>query len=636
MLDGTAFEAEAVRAADSIRGVKKAAEEVNAVNAEQNAGGLLGFLGAGEKRLDSMNKSLDSFARKSLHVARQTASFSAGAGFGIYESVKMNVETEGFMRLLETQGHASRKQREELEGALPNFAKLGVGPKEAADALYPIQSVLHNVTEDEKALEAAAMGAAIGHDTLAHSASALISFWKDGHIGVKSYREEMALLDETVGAGKMHLPELSDVASTGLFQTTGTYGINQRAVLSLLAGITPGLSEGGVVTIAQRLKTALTKSIDLKGEALRSAKQLGLGKYTLAEDVRSGPEGLIKMLKALEARRSSLGQNVWQEDIANMFGGSRSAAAILTALKARPDIEHDSKLLGKVHGEGTLQEHFLQTSETSAFQLKKLRAEGEVLEKTLGKLFTPVVMKGITDLVGIFSGLTKAFEALPGPAKDGITYMLIFSALLSPLAFMASGVSTVLKLAMIPALRILFGAASETATVALPGLALGFEGLGGALGGVAPMLAVGGALYLGLEGINRLLGGQKTVLSEAVEGWKGFFNTLLGVNLGEGSKAEKHHLALDQNKKKYEANRLVEEHRLGNRPFLHPKNFAQKLADEGAEAEAAGSKQTVKIEIHSHLHVGTQEFGHAVLEHTPMKELTEKIERVQRGHEARR
>jgi len=497
LLHGTAFQAEADRAAESVERIGAAGKKVNAESTA--AGGLTGFMSGASKSLDTMSGKLDSFAKKAHNIGRQTAILSLGAAGFIYESVKESAKTEAAFRQLETQAHASFKQRKELEASTPAFGKYGVGPIELAESLYGVQSVIGNVSEDIKAMQAASMGAAIGHDTLRHSSEALVAFWKDGHKGLKSYNEEMALLDETVGAGKMHLPELTQVASTGLFQTTGSYGINQRAVMGLLAGASQGLSEGGVLSFAQKLKTALTKAIDFKGQALAAAKQLGISKYELADDYRQGPKGLIDMLRKLQAGKGRLSPDVWQADVANMFGGSRSASTIFTALTALPAIEKITSRLEGVSGSTTLETHYGQMKGTSAQEFKVLKAEAQNLLKEAGEYFTPYVLKGAKDLVGLLHELIEGFKALPTPLKNVLGGTIAFAAILSPAAFLLGGVASGFKLMLGPFKGLVklmqvgqwVSTASELGIISstLPRLAFGFGVLGAAVG----------AFYLTLE-----------------------------------------------------------------------------------------------------------------------------------------
>lgn len=478
LLGGTAFQAEADRSAASIRNVGKAGEEVNAASA---TGGLPGFLAKSGKSLDAVNGKLDRFSKKSLQVGRETAVLSAGAGALIYFSVKEAAQAESQFKLLETQAHATRTQRHELEATVPQFGKLGVAPKELAEGYYPLQSVFHNVTQDVKAMDAAIKGAKTGHDTLLHTTEALTGGFKVGFKDIHSYAEEMSLLDETVGAGKMHLPELHQTFTTPLYQTAKALGLEQRDIFSLLASASQTTGAGGVQSYSSRLSTALLKGTTLKGQAAAAGHRLGFGKNTIAEDFQK-KEGLLVMLRQLKAGEDKLGDPIAaKRDITEMFGNARSAGTILTALQRLKTAEEIRKRLDGVSGTKTLDTHFKQNTETMQFQFEKLKATIHDLLYEMGKFFGPYVLKGLTVVAKALGGLVTGFKGLPQPVKVGIGVFIALVAVMSPIAFLLAGMSAGLRLLLSP----------------LAMVVRGFGGLGPAVkGGAVAMEAEAGAFRL--------------------------------------------------------------------------------------------------------------------------------------------
>lgn len=626
LLGGTAFNAEADASANSIRGIGDAAEQTNGKLAMGGSGGF--FANAG-KSLDTVNGKLKTFARSAAEVGRHTAIVSGGLALGIGASVKKYMDTEGLFRLLESQDHATKAQRNALEAFEPNMSKYAVGPKEYAEALYPVFSVLKDVKQTEDAVTKSAMGAAIGHDSLLHSSEALVAFWRDGAKGVHSFSEEMALLDETVGAGKMHLPELAQIASTGLMQTysAAVHG-NQRDLLAVIAGTSQGVSEGGVEQYATRLRTTLLKMTGLKGEALASAKQLGLGKTTLEDTIKSGPGGLIQALRMLAEAEKRVGQDRWAHDISSMFGGSRGAGSIYTAIQDLPQIEKILKELEGVHGTGTLQKHMSQTEQTAEFRKHQIKAELENMEFSIGKIFTPTVLTVMEKGAELLKTVVHTYEGLPSPLKDVLKGLLIFGVLLSPTAFLISGLATVGRL---------------------------FTGLGGTLFGVESGMGetalASGAAGAGLSGLIVPLGLAAAALALFTEGGKHPFNPVEeawdSIFGGYTAKEREEKRALEKEDRSF-LHKVHGEEALQRRHFerTHPHPWSghiknPQLRRETEELEGVARRvphavgQIVK-HLEVHLHVDKQHFGKAVIDHTPTEQFAEKANEGNRARERRR
>lgn len=597
LLDGAKFKAEAAEAGGSIKGLGDTVAETNAkIDTSASAGGLTGFLGGSSKALDTVSGKLDKFSKGALQVGRQTAAMSAASGFLIYESIKEAASYEGKMTLLMTQAHATLKMREELEHKGKGMSKFGIDPTEYADALYPAQSVFHNVLKDYESVRAAAEGAAVGHDTPGNAINALVAGYKTGFKDVKGFREEMALLDETVGAGKMHLPELTAIFHGSLMPTGAALGMTQRSLLSTIASVSQEGQEPE--EYSTRLRTALLKTVNLKGEALNAATKMGFSKTQMQEDLRNpNGEGMIELLRQLQAASKRLGPNEGPADIAAIFGGSRSAGTILTALHNLKANEEILRRLKGVSGSSTLDKHFAETTHTMTFAIKELRAEAHEAELEMGKFFGPPVIKGLKDLAGFAKGAAHAFGELPGPVKDGVGMLVVFAAAAAPVAFLVGGLTKGLALLLFP-LKLFVGALELFTGVAPEATALAY-GLGAGLN----MLIIPVAVYAGLEAINRLLGGQHSIINEVIKGyenWQHIIADIFGKNLSEGSKLEKHMLGLDRHPKAYNHHRAIKENQLGNRPDLHPHSPLEAWINKHAEAENGNHSHLPKIDIEIH------------------------------------
>lgn len=630
LLGGTAFQAEADRSAASVKNIGKAGAEVNA----QSAAGLPGFLAKSGKSLDAVNGKLDKFSKKSLQVGRETAVLSAGAGALIYFSVKEAAQAESQFKLLETQAHATKRQRHELEATVPQFGKLGVAPKELAEGYYPLQSVFHNVTQDVKAMDAAIKGAKTGHDTLLHTTEALTGGFKVGFKDIHSYAEEMSLLDETVGAGKMHLPELHQTFTTPLYQTAKALGLEQRDIFSLLASASQTTGAGGVQSYSSRLSTALLKGTTLKGQAAAAGHRLGFGKDTIAEDFQK-KEGLLVMLRQLKAGEEKLGDPIAaKRDITEMFGNARSAGTILTALQRLKTAEEIRKRLNGVEGTKTLDTHFKQNTETMQFQFEKLKATMHDLLYELGKFFGPYVLKGLGTVAEGVSGLVTGFKGLPQPLKVGVGVFIALVALLAPVAFLLAGMSAGLRLLLMP-LKLVFAGV---------GLLIGEEGMAGLSGAAAGFLGPVGILvggYVVLETINRLLGNQHSIITELIEGYKEAvesFEQWYHAVAGGYTKKEKQQKAKEHREQTvflkkvhaHDAHALHQFQKTHPHPWSNLMHGPLRHEAERAEHLASGASRLAgdigrKLEIH--LHVKSDIDG---------KQVALKVEKVQREHLNRR
>jgi hypothetical protein len=622
LLDGAKFKAEAEEASASVKGLGTAVAEANAEADASGAGGLTGFLGGSGKALDTVSGKLDRFSHKALQVGRQTAVMSAGAGFLIYESVKEAASYEGKMTLLMTQAHATLQMKKELEAKGKGMSQFGIDPTEFADALYPTQSVFHNVKKDYESVKAAAEGAAIGHDTLANATNAMVAGFKTGFKDVHGFKEEMALLDETVGAGKMHLPELTAIFHGSLMPTGAALGMSQRSLLATIASVSQEGQEPE--EFSTRLRTALLKTVNLKGEALAAASKMGFSKTRMQEDLRQ-PEGMLKLLRELAAASKRLGPNEGPADIAAVFGGSRSAGTILTALHNLKANEEITARLNGVGGSKTLDTHFAETTHTLTFQMKELKGETHEALLEMGKFFGPPVIGGLKDLAGFLKGAAHAFGELPGPVKDGAGILLVFAAAAAPVAFLVGGLSAGLRLLLVP-LKLVFSGIGLLTDVSLPAMDTALLAGTGALASFAAIVAPGAAIYLGLEAINRLLGGQHSVINEVIKGyenWGHLIHDLFGQNLSEGGKVEKHMLHLDKHKKAYEDHRKATEHSLGHRPNIGPhQSWLHEWENREMEHEGAStSSKPSKIELHSHIKVDLNGRQLALELHKPLQEI---------------
>lgn len=628
LLGGTAFEEESAKAAASLEGIGAAGKKMNEEMEESSdgaaAGGLLGFLGNTSKTLDTIHGKLNSFSRSAQQVGRQTMLLSAGAGLILYGAVKERTESEAYFRRLEVQAGASRKQREELERAAPAFAHLGMSITEVSKALYPIQSDFKNTTKDLELLTAAAEGARIGFGSKDSVAKVLSSAVQAHFSDVHGAKEEMSLLLKTAGEGKMEFPQLVAAAETSLFPTAQAIHIPERDILSALAAASRVGNEPD--KYASLLRTSLIKAITLKGQALTDAEKLGFigGQPEVATMLtRSG--GLIEMLRRIESDKEHAGSKQREAEVemwaADMFGGSRSFGTIATLLSTLHSDEGIHKTLMGTHGAGVLNWMFGKSSDTMKAKVEDLEAEARNFLNLLGKSFGPEMLKGVGAFASVLGVAVSDFDELPGPLKEITGGFIGFVAVLSPTMFLLSGLSKGLSLTVrafkwpLKALE-LFG--NRTAAAG----AEAAEAEGG-LGGLAGMLAPGAALFLGLEGLNRALGGHKNIVSEVYSEGKKLGRETNAVGDVVNPVMELFGYRYESNAE-HKARLKKEAERIGENPLGEPEKF--RTAGEARQSERQSLLGSFKVD----LHVDGKDFGEVTLKHMPWPEATEKVNKVNR------
>jgi hypothetical protein len=598
LLGGTAFNEEAARSAESLKGISKAGQEVNA------SGGLTGFIGGASKSLDAMSGKLDSFSKKAKRLSHDTAYLSAGAAAGIGFSIKEAVASEGAWKLLETQAGATLKMRKELETASPGFAKYGFDDKETAAAMYPVLSTFKNVNKTLEVTKSASMGAATGMGSLTETAEALSASMRIAFPGIKSANEQMSLLIATAGEGKMRFPELTKLFSTRLFTTAKNAGMHEQDVLALLASVSQTTTGEGTEKFATLFNTALSKTQLLKGAGLAASKALGLGK-TGAEDELRSRGGLVKLLEQLNAAKASKGTDTANRLIGEMFGGSRSVSTIEQAMGV---VAANKGILGRLDAitPKTNEEKFNATLETMGLKLKVVKADAHDFMVEFGKLFGPPVIHGIEGLTGVLHAGVEGFKALPGPLKDGVGGFIALVAVASPVAFLLSALSRGFSLLLFPVKSLVWVAPRLAAgLVAIGGgageSAVGVTALTASMRGLAfltaPVLALTAA-WVGLDKVlpkgsrpENLLGGNQP-----------------GENLreGEGTVRAWNHA-----------------HALALRP-LHRGHVTTQQLKHGAELRS-WMKDLAERPIHNHVHVSLDG-----------REIAKSVDRVNREHANRR
>jgi len=201
-------------------------------------------------------------------------------------------------------------------------------------------------------------------------------------------------------------------------------GINTRETMTSINGV---------------LKSFLKPQTD----AIVVAKQFGIELNT--NTLRTiGLTGVMEKLKDATA-----------EQLATIFGNVRGLKGMMAALGDAEGHARDYKLM--LEAAGLTQEAFEKQSDTLSFKLKQLKQTFNVVKVEIGTALIPVVQELTENLMVTISKWKEWIEANPELARGIAETTFVLSALMIPLGMLV---------------------------MMLPGLVVGFGGLGKALGGV--------------------------------------------------------------------------------------------------------------------------------------------------------
>lgn len=497
----------------AIVGMKRVEESADKVSTRlQTTGSHLKSLGSG---MSSFGHKLTSLSVPLLAV-------------GAY-SVKMAMNFKTSMTQLQTQAGASTREVSKMSAAIEGGSFSGKAPTELAQALYPIESVGLRGSRALNALKASAAGSAISGANLTEVSGALSGALRTNLKDIKSASGAMGAMNKIVGLGNLHLADLTQAFSTGILPAAKTAGLGFRDVGAALDAMT---RQGVPASVeATRLRTNLSQFEAPKGAALKALRSIGLGQYTLAEDLRK-PKGLIVALTALKEHLSTVGKNEQGSVLARAFGGARGSANVAGLLNALPSM---TSIRGKLEGAGGKQfaEALKIWDKTPQGKMDEALAQGKKALTSFGQTLIPIVIPALTKFSKLVIGGIDFLKRMPKPLKDvaiGFTLLLavggplliFFGNMISAggsLIGMIGKLSGALSTQLGPALK---GAATESEAAGTTAFASLGTLLGAALvGGIIAYIATnsGPKWFQKLFGIEN----HHTILHEAEQG------TLLGL-----------------------------------------------------------------------------------------------------------
>jgi len=464
LFGGAAFKAEADSSAASLDRIGAAGKRAG--------GGVATGLTKSHSVLEKTGAKVSRLGSQMIGFGRTMSMVGVPVAYVGYLAVKSAAQFQQAMTLLSTQAGMAKKSIGPMSAAVEGMAgKFGATPTALADALYPIESIGKRGPEALRALKAAALGSAVGLDSLQNTADAVTTVMASKIKGAGGPVEAMSIMDRAIGLGKMHMQDLTESFKSGIIPISQQFGLSFKQILAAASGLTRvGIPAN---TVMARMRLTLTSMVAPTTMGLKAMQKMGLTQFQLADDLKK-PGGLLTALQDLKSHAAAVGNtDLSNSYIAEMFGKSRGATGILSLLRQLPQIQD---IYGKVMGTtpATLQQHFGQTEATSAFKYKQIQAELQVVMIKLGNAINRFLLPVLIKLIPILTSVIRWFGQLPGGVKKFLMVLLAAVVVGGPILMFTGAIVKVGGLLLggfAGALRLVIGAE-------------GMAGLSGAMSGV--------------------------------------------------------------------------------------------------------------------------------------------------------
>jgi TP901 family phage tail tape measure protein len=386
-------------------------------------------------------------------------------------AVKTASTFQSSMTLLRTQVGVSASEVTRMSKAVLTLApRVGEGPNALAAALYPIESVGLRGARALDALKAAAMGAQVSGASLTDTADAISGALKTQLPDVKNAASAMAIMNGIVAQGKLKLTDLIGAMGTGILVSAKGAGLGFRDVGDAIAAMTrqgiPAQAE------ATRLRLTLTQFEAPKNAALKALQGIGLGQFSLADDLRK-PNGLIVALQDLRSHLSGVSRDQQNATISAAFGGGKGSANVVALLNALPSMQQIATKLTGASAAQLASAMALRLKDASA-QWDKLKATAQVALIGLGNSLMPLVTSLLPKLVSVVKGAVSVFSGLPKPVKEIMLGATLFLAIGGPILMFFGGLITAVTtiLPLLGALSVVLDALPFVALFTAIGIAI--------------------------------------------------------------------------------------------------------------------------------------------------------------------
>lgn len=434
--------AEAERASAAIKGVGVSAKEAGAA-AATGARGVRAFQTAAVTGLRSASAKLKA-AGTSMKTtgANMTRSFTVPLALIGGASIKMSLDFDQAMKLVQTQAGASAKEVAKLRQPVLDLAAASeFSPQELAEGLFRVESAGFRGAKAMDVLSSSVDGASVGQSNLGQTTAVLGAAVNSNIRGARDYQKAMGTLNAAVGQGSMKMEDLVGALSTGILPAARKAGLDLNDITSAIGTMT----RAGVPAQASATRLGMTIAMmqaptDQAAEAL---KGIGLGATELNKTMRQ--QGLVAAVAQLSDHLKKLPKAQQDLAISQIFGGGRTSGAIkvlLQDLETFGNIEDATrKKTGKFGNAVKAQ------AETPLARLKTALSTIQVAFITLGDTLIPIVVPALVWLATAIGNVFKWFDSLPQPVKivglalAGI--LMIAGPLLSMLGMMALGIMAV-------------------------------------------------------------------------------------------------------------------------------------------------------------------------------------------------
>lgn len=317
-------------------------------------------------------------------------------------AVTMSTDFNSAMTKIQTQAGGSAKDVRKLSAEV---LKLGEhsqqGPEALAESLFHLKSVGLDNVKAMKALRSSVDLANVGGASLEDTTNALAGAWRSGIKGAHNFHDAVGVLNAIVGAGNMHLEDLTSAMSTGFLPSARSFGISLQSVGSALALMTDEGIPAQVAATRLRMSFSLLGAPSMKAAGLLST--IGLASDSLAKKMRSG--GIVAAIGTLKHHLNGLGKTAQATLISEAFGGGRSSSAILTLLNNYNVLVRKQKQIEDTSGRIT--KAIATQAKTPAAQFHLLLASLETLAIRLGNVLLPAVTRATQKMTNALEWFDK-------------------------------------------------------------------------------------------------------------------------------------------------------------------------------------------------------------------------------------
>ncbi len=433
-------------------------------------------------------------------------------------AVKLALDFDKSMTLIQTQAGASRKEVAKLHDEVLAFAASGktqFSPNELAQALYSIESAGIHGAKAMDTLRASSQLATIGQADLASTTKALAAATKTGIDGSGNLKKAIGTLNATVGAGQMKMDDLVSAMGTGFLSSAAALGLNLQDVGASLAELTKQGVPAAAAATRLRMTFTSMATIATRQSASDAIKSIGLGVNELSTTLRQ--QGLIPSLQLLQDHLDGLSKAKQTNILATVFGGAKSGGTIMSLLN---NLKDTNTTLGNIkQNADKAHKSFQAMQKDPEVQLQRAWSQLQAVLIDMGNKLLPKLIPLVKRVADVTSGMLDAFAGAPSWVQD----FLIGAIAAGPILRMAGAMSRMV------------GYAAKLGAAGLAGL-FGKGGVGGGIAGALSSRGSTPANPLFVEVINQVpggggpipVGGKKPppIPGNEIPGWTGWGTTL--------------------------------------------------------------------------------------------------------------